>query len=202
MVTGRTAHPHDARTAGVVTEPSAFYDVLASVLSCVCEQMEDVAANDQTYPGCPCIQYVSPGEPTIDCCSDDCGEDAGRLTVHMEDVFPSDVFPGAATSYEPCKAATWAVAVVVTVARCVQQGQDLQPNPDDLEAAARVQAIDAFAVMTALGCCVVGDAPAGKRKRRVVISGSTPITEEGGCVGTEIRALVEAGPICACQSGS
>lgn len=180
--------------------PDGFFDLQQTVADCVCAQMNDLAAEDPTYPGCACLVFVSPGEPTIDCCTD-CGESDGRLTVHIEDIFPSDVFPSSATTFEPCKAHTWVVGLVVTVARCLPQ-KGPEPEPVDLVEAARTQAIDAYAVMTALGCCVVKDPPAGKRKRRVLVTGSSPLTEQGGCTGLEVRALVEAGSVCSCQQES
>lgn len=183
-----------------MSDPSQFFDTLESVLSCVCQTMDDLAATDETYEGCPCVQFVSPGEPVIDCCTE-CDTADGRVSVHLENIYLSDVFPEAAGTYEPCKAATWVASIVVTVARCISQEGDA-PTVEALEAAARTQALDAYAIMTALGCCLVSDAPPGKRKRRVQVVGSNPLPEEGACAGLEVRANVETGVLCNCQDGS
>lgn len=184
-----------------MTTATAFFDVADTALDCVCQMMDDLAATDDAYPGCPCTPYVSPGEPPIDCCTDDC---TGMLTVHVEDLFPSEEFPLVATTFEPCKAATWVASIVVTVGRCspVMDEEGNPAEPDTLTANAAVMGKDSWAVMTALGCCLVQNAPAGRRKRRVQIQGSRPLVADGGCAVIEVRAFVECGPVCNCVNGS
>lgn len=179
---------------------TGFFDVLDTALQCVCDQMEEIAVADATYPGCPCVVFVSAGEPVIECCTS-CSQANGRLTVHLEDVFASDNFPDATATYEPCKAQTWVAAIVVTIARCLDLG-DSEPEPQDIAAAARIQAMDAYAVTSALGCCLVSSGVGNKRKRRVLVTGASPLTEQGGCMGLEVRALVECGTLCACSQDS
>lgn len=124
------------------------------------------------------------------------------LVAHVENVYPSDAFPSPAEGFEPCKASTWVAALVVTVARCAptmdEEGNG--PEPDELTANARLLAIDTYAALTALGCCLVDDPPPGKRKRRVQVQGARPVTTSGGCAAVEVRALVEVGQVCGCSA--
>lgn len=187
--------------------PTAFYDAAQAALDCICSQMDSLAGEEGVPEGygCPCRVYVSAGEPELNCCTDpSCTDAHGQLTVHVEDVFPSDEFPNPLAAFEPCKASAWATTLVVTVARCapVLDAQGNPADPDDLSANALLMAVDQYAVMTALSCCLVDDPPAGKRKRRVQIQASRPLLTEGGCAAVEIRAVVDAGVVCGCVSGS
>lgn len=184
-----------------MSQETAFFDVLQTTLDCVCSSMNAIAAEDPTAPGCPCLAYVSVGEPVVECCDENCDGPGGMLTVHRDNVYPSDNFPLALGTFEPCKAATWVVSLVVTATRCVpsldEQGM-AKGTPEEWTADARIQALDEYAILTALGCCLVDSPPANKRKRRVRILQSTPLVTEGGCAGIEVRALVEAGQVCNC----
>lgn len=165
--------------------------------------MDLIAADDATYVGCPCLTYVSAGEPEIDCCTTECEGPHGRLTVHVESVYPSDTFPNLTPTFEPCKAQTWVAVLVITAARCAPS-MDKQGNPAsaaELSANALLMAVDQYAILTALSCCLVSEPPAGKRKRRVLIQESRPLISEGGCAAVEVRASVEVGQMCACSSG-
>jgi hypothetical protein len=166
--------------------------------------MMDLAEDEGIPEGysCPCLQYVSAGEPAVDCCSVDCtGPSSGMLTVHIETVFPSDNFPVASSGFEPCKAQTWVASLVVTSARCARSTNDQGElvSTDELQAAALLMAIDQYAIVTSLSCCVVNEGVGSKRKRRVQIQESRPQVSEGGCASIQVRAFVEAGTICACE---
>lgn len=177
---------------------SQFYDVAATALECICDAMD--AITTEGYPGCPCLQFVSAGEPQIECCfsEDPCDGPAGMLTVHTEDTFPSDVFPNPSDTFEPCKAASWVSILVVTASRCAPQMDEEGnlPSIEELQSAALVQAIDTYAILQGLGCCLIADPVPGKRKRRVKIQGVRPLTSEGGCASVEVRAAVEVAGIC------
>lgn len=180
---------------------SAFFDVASLALDCICTQM-DLLSGDDAAPegyGCPCLAYVSAGEPAVDCCTVEC-EPGGMLAVHVADIYPSDTFPVRTSGFEPCRAATWVAEIVVTAARCARSMDDegnLVPV-DELTGQAELMAFDSYAILTALGCCLVAESVAGKRRRRVFITGSRPQVSEGGCASVEVRALVEAGNVCNC----
>lgn len=181
-----------------MSAPTQFFDVAQTLLDCVCAQMDLIAADDATYPGCPCDPYVSAGEPMIDCCTTDC-TGGGMLTVHVEDAFPSDNFPLPISTFQPCKAATWVAVLVVTLSRCTRDTDELgQPDIPVIQEAARLLAIDQYAALTALGCCLVNDGVGSKAKRRVQMTDARALTSEGGCASKEIRAFVEVGPVCSC----
>lgn len=183
--------------------PTAAYDVAQTALDCVCESMTTIALEVSDYPGCPdCRIYVSAGEPPIDCCTNDC--EGGMLTAHIEDFYPSGTFPEPLADFEPCKAATWVVALVITAARCAPTIDEMgnEASNEELTANARLMAIDQYAILTALGCCLVAEPPANRRKRRVLIGGSRPLVSDGACAAVEVRALVEVGQVCGCEAGS
>lgn len=188
-----------------MSTPDQFYGVLESALLCICTAMDDLKAQDETYAGCPCNSAVTAGESVINCCTeDDCDGPGGMLTVSMDNFYPSDVFPQQTPTFEPCKAQTWVVEVVVTVARCAPQPDVRGHEPDAIATAeaARIQAMDGFAIATGLGCCLVADGIGHKRKRRVQFLSGNSLTESGGCIGLEVHALVEAGQVCGCQEES
>lgn len=187
--------------------PLSFYDVAQAALDCVCAAMNDLTDEDGVPEGyaCPCLVFVSAGEPALDCCTTGggCDRTDGMLAVHIEDVYPSNTFPEPTAIFEPCSAQTWVARLVVTVARCYPSDDEGNPgSAEDLSANALLMAVDQYAVMTALSCCLVEDAPPGKRKRRVQIEGSRPLVSEGGCSAVEVRVLVEAGVVCNCPQGS
>lgn len=189
----------------MTAQATIFFDVAQAALDCVCAQMAELAADDSEYAGCPCLSFVSAGEPGIECCvEDECGQE-GMLAVHVESVFPSDVFPNPTAEHQPCKAAVWVASIVVTVARCaptMDENGNLFP-PADITANGLVMAKDQWAVVTALSCCLPADVTGlgAKRKRRVMIGESRPLVSEGGCASFEVRAFVEAGNVCACPEG-
>lgn len=184
-----------------MSRATVFYDVAEAARSCVCDQMDALAAELQDYPGCPCSTFVSAGEPALDCCEQHhCKGPHGLLTAHVEQVFPSDSFPNATATFLPCKAATWVASLVITAARCAPT-MDNHGNPrssDEMSASALLMAIDQYAIVTALSCCLVEDGVSNKRNRRVQIAGSRPLVTSGGCAAVEIRAFVEAGQVCSC----
>lgn len=185
--------------------PLALYDIAQTALLCICDAMDSFVGEEGVPDGygCPCLQHVSAGEPSVDCCVEsDCF--GGMLATWIENVFPSDSFPSQTATFDPCKAQVWVATLVVTVARCAP-GMDSNGNPasiEDLSAAGAVMAIDQAAVLQGLSCCLVADAPTGKRRRRVLIGESRPFTQEGGCVGFEVRAAVEVSSLCGCPEGS
>lgn len=191
-----------------MTDALAFHSVAELVLTCACAQMDALAADPPVgleYPGCPCRQYVSPGPPAWEACCDHCGDDVGgQLTVHVVDAFEFIEFPNRSTIVHPCRGTRWAVDLIVTVVRCGPQmdesGRD--PSADSLTTAAEVGHADLWAIMQALSCCVVDDAPFGRRKRSVLITGMRPVGEQGGCVGFEVAATVEVGGVCTCVESS
>lgn len=185
-----------------MTQSSAFFDVAQMALDCICTTMQTIETDIVGYD-CPCRSYVSPGEPAFDNCCQECGQtNHGQLTVHIQDVFPTDTFPTPSAFIFPCAPAVLVAQLVVTVARCTpspdEQGNP--PSPEDLSANAELLATDLYAAYIGLTCCLTQQAVPGKSKRRVQIAnaGITATPTEGGCAGIELRAYVEVGARCAC----
>lgn len=191
-----------------MSTPTAFFDVAQLALDCVCTSMDEVAELVEGYNGCPCRAYVSAGSPAFDNCCTACddSDNHGQLTVQLGDVFQSDNFPTTSTFIHPCKAASWVAQIIVTVARCdpSQDEQGTPPTDAELSASAEQLAIDLWAVVRGLTCCLTAEAVPGKSKRRVALAnvGNTTIPGEGGCVGIEVRAFVEIGSVCGCEPES
>lgn len=190
-----------------MSSPTAFHDAAVLALDCICTQMDAVTLELESYPGCPCRAYVSPGEPTFDNCCKKCRDGGhGQLTVYVQDVFPSDSFPSPGAFIHPCKAATHVALLVATVARCTpsQDERGRPPTPEELSANAELLSTDLHAVIKGLTCCLTAEAVPGKTKRRVQIAnaGTTTVPAEGGCAAIEVRAYVEVGPVCGCPQGS
>jgi hypothetical protein len=69
--------------------------------------------------GSPVRRFVSPGEPALDCCE--------QLTVHVQQITEAPTLPGGmAVAHRP----GWLnlCHFVVTIARCVPQKQDFEPQ--------------------------------------------------------------------------
>lgn len=123
---------------------------------------------------------------------DEC--DCGLLAVSVARVYPSDRFPEEATTREAtagCDAA-WDVAeLVIQIIRCAPNpgGQDLAPTVAALDASAQDVIRDAYETMlaTTVTLCQM------RADRDIVdylIRTQDAQGPSGGCVGTELRALV------------
>lgn len=186
--------------------PTGFFDVAQLALDCVCASLDAQAGEEgvpESYGGCPCLSYVSAGEPAVDCCTKTSGEDcsSGVLTVHTESIYASNNFPEQQASFSPCEAASWVADIVVTLTRChpTQTSTGKMPKAEALTEAALVQGIDTYAVLQGLGCCLSAEAIPGKRKRRVQIVNAQALVSDGGCSVVEVRAAVEIASICGCS---
>lgn len=187
--------------------PTIFFDVAEAALGCICGSMETLAERSDLsdYPGCPCRAYVSPVSPPFDACCDNCdsGTSKGQLTVHVEEIFPTDNFPSRSAVIHPCKATSYAALIVVTVARCSPQMKEggNPPTEDAIALAARNLAIDRMAVIDGLTCCLPDLPPPGKRRRRVQLINVRNLSENE-CLAFEARAYVDAGIACSCTEVS
>jgi hypothetical protein len=129
---------------------------------------------------------VVPGAIAWDAC------DCGMLAVSVAQVYPSEDFPAPQAAPVGACQAPWEVAeVVVQIIRCAPnaEGQSLYPTAAALDASAQQVARDAHQALTAvaLELCEMSEARdiADYLVRPQVAQGPT-----GGCVGTELRALV------------
>jgi hypothetical protein len=150
----------------------------------VASRLEQAAYNALTDT--PDRHGVVPGAIAWDAC------DCGMLAVSVAQVYPSEDFPAPQAAPVGACQAPWEVAeVVVQIIRCAPnaEGQSLYPTAAALDASAQQVARDAHQALTAvaLELCEMSEARdiADYLVRPQVAQGPT-----GGCVGTELRALV------------
>lgn len=129
---------------------------------------------------------VVPGAIAWDAC------DCGMLAVSVAQVYPSETFPDPQASPIGACHAPWEVAeIVVQIIRCAPspEGQNLHPSTAALDASAQQVAQDAHQTLHAvsLELCEMNDAHdiADYLIRPQAVQGP-----QGGCVGSELRALV------------
>lgn len=183
------------------SDPLVTYEAADVLLGCVCSRMVELKDLVEDYPGCPCWAYVSPATPAFDSCCEDCpGGEGGQLTVHLEDLFPSESFPTKTPLVFPCAPASYVGVYVVTVARCAPS-MDEQGRPPPMEVmdrAARTIMVDQLAVYDAVSCCLPDLPPPGKKRRRAAIQSLRLIGESGGCNAFEVRVAMDLGVVCRC----
>lgn len=129
---------------------------------------------------------VVPGAIAWDAC------DCGMLAVSIAQVYPSETFPDIqAAPFGACQA-PWEVAeLVIQIIRCAPnpEGQNLHPSTAALDASAQQVARDAHETLNAISLelcemnerCDIAD---------YLIRPQVAQGPQGGCVGTELRALV------------
>lgn len=182
----------------------AIHELTEAVLACVCQALEDTAAEIPGQPGCPpCGACVVPGLPAWDGCADPCtGETGGQLSVHVARVYPSSNFPSQDAEVQGVRgctpAPTTAVELVVTLLRCAPGPSEngCPPSCEELAESARILHIDSVTVMNGLLCCLPG-LGTGPRGLKFVLGAQRIVGPEGGCVGVEQRVTV-ALPGCRC----
>lgn len=156
--------------------PDLIVRLTQELLDCACSALE------KTDCGCPGRAFVAAG--TVDmtqCCSD------GQLWVAIDRIYAYDRFPSPAgvVTCMPPLAADLSVAIL----RCAPTGNDQGDAPTCRElndSSAQVYE-DAYAVMTAVTCCL---AEAGKM-RPFVIGAQRPLSPSNGlCVGSTLAVTV------------
>lgn len=145
------------------------------------EQAVYVALTDK-----PDRHSVVPGAIAWDAC------DCGMLAVSIAQVYPSETFPAPqAAPFGACQAPYEVAEVVVQIIRCAPsaQGQALWPPVAALDASARQVARDAYETLHAVSVelCDMNEA---RDIADYLIRPQVAQGPQGGCVGSELRALV------------
>lgn len=129
---------------------------------------------------------VVPGAIAWDAC------DCGMLAVSIAQVYPSEEFPDPqGEPFGACQA-PWEVAeVVVQIIRCAPNpdGQSLYPSTVALDSSARQVARDAYETLRAVSLELC-DMNEQRDIADYLIRPQVAQGPQGGCVGTELRALV------------
>jgi hypothetical protein len=160
----------------VISGPLKWYTVAARLEQAVYAALSDT----------PQRHGVVPGAIAWDAC------DCGMLAVSIAQVYPSEDFPIPQPAPVGSCHAPWEVGeVVVQVIRCAPnpEGQNLWPSTAALDASARLVAQDAYETLLAVSTELCTMSNTGDISeyllRPQVVQGP-----QGGCVGSELRALV------------
>lgn len=129
---------------------------------------------------------VVPGAIAWDAC------DCGMLAVSVAQVYPSETFPAQQAARVGACDAPWEVGeIVIQLIRCAPnpEGQSLYPTVAALDASAQEVRRDAYQVLLATSAelCTMNEA---RDISDFLIRPQTSQGPQGGCVGTELRALV------------
>ncbi|MFE6634658.1 hypothetical protein ACFVFT_15020 [Streptomyces tendae] len=129
---------------------------------------------------------VVPGAIAWDAC------DCGMLAVSVAQVYPSELFPSPqAAPFGACQAPYEVAEIVVQIIRCAPQaeGQSLYPTAAALDASAQQVARDAYETLRAvsLELCEMNEQ---RDIEDYLVRPQVTQGPQGGCVGTELRALV------------
>lgn len=154
------------------------------------------AALDSSPGGRPGRVAVVPGAIAWDDC--DCA--GGQLAVSVGRSYRTTSFPTETAAAAPC-GGLLVSALLVQIIRCAPQPPEgeLVPEVAELEATAEVVTADAYLVRQGVTCRLAGLDDAGQVADYLV--GAEPVLgPEGGCVGSELVALVALPDIC-CPEG-
>lgn len=178
------------------------------LLSCVTESLNATAAElENVRLGAPCRACVAPGE-VIHVCPPACGHRnathaPGQLTVSLVRMGPYTTFPSIASNIDvSCEPTGYAAELLVTLLRCAPSSSQAGPPAcDKLADTAQLVHIDAVSIHRALKCCVP-TRPGRTRKTKVAPTGHRVIGPAGGCVGNEVRVVIDLGGLCPCEAAS
>lgn len=150
----------------------------------VASRLEQAVYTDLTDE--PQRHGVVPGAIAWDAC------DCGMLAVSIAQVYPSEDFPAPqAVKIGACDAPYEVAEVAVQIIRCAPnaEGQNLFPSTEALDASARSVARDAYETLRAVSILLCEMSEVRDISDFLV---RPQITQgpQGGCVGTELRALV------------
>ncbi|MFJ8538182.1 hypothetical protein [Streptomyces sp. NPDC093591] len=160
----------------MITGELKWYTVAATLEAAVYEALTDT----------PERHGVVPGAIAWDAC------DCGMLAVSVAQVYPSEDFPAPqSTRLGTCDAPYEVAELVVQVIRCAPnaEGQSLYPTTEALDASARSVARDAYETLRAVSVrlCEMNDA---RDISDFLVRPQVTQGPQGGCVGSELRALV------------
>jgi hypothetical protein len=154
--------------------------LLGALLDAYAELDDDVLA--------PCEAGLISGSMLIadHCCADTTAEGEpceGQLTVRVEDVYPTEVFPEHRAGAIPPCGTPWAVKVEVATLRCaLAMDGRVPPTMAEERAVADRQLADAALVRSTL------IAFAADRDQALSLGAYIPMGPDGGCVGGAVSA--------------
>lgn len=155
--------------------PDLLVRLTQELLDCACSALEKTAC------GCPCRAFVAAGAVAWDSCCD-----GGQLWVGIDRIFAYGNFPapaGVATCMPPL-AADLSIGVLRCAPTLNDQGE--APTAAQLTTSGAQVWEDAYAVITAIACCLGEHA----RARPFVMGNQRPLGPAGACVGSELKVTV------------
>lgn len=161
-----------------------FYDVLVEMLDEINMRLQETSA------GQPERVCVYPGLIAWDDCT--CGQLAGSITrIYPSEEFPQPFSAARTATGSNCLPPYIVAEMTVSLVRCapIPQGDSLAPTCTALDAAAQVWVKDA-AVTRAGVICRLQDLKDANTIIDFRFENQTPVGPEGGCVGTDVQALV------------
>lgn len=170
---------------------SSLYTIAESLRSCAMVRLA------MTTGGVPNRSCVVPGEVAWDECQ------CGMLAVSIRRLYSSRVFPGDASQdgeFGACDIPYTVIEYAITIARCVAVTDDAgNPPPcSALDSAAQIWAEDAMAVRNGVGCCLA-DMIDANTIAEYTLEEQVSVGPAGGCVGSELKALVGIINKCNCE---
>ena|SRR5690606_378452 len=136
-------------------------------------------------------RFLNPG---LSVPSDDCCESGGQLWVRVLQQFPSRTFPALDTT-SGCHPLFYVAQLGVGTLRCAHTVDDHLEFPTECEMTGDALGMlaDKALLETAIRCCWQPTTP----YQKVLLTGWTPVENEGGCVGGEWLISVAIGA-CPC----
>ena len=169
--------------------PFAAFDIAEHIKDCVLEWL------DMTTEDTPDRACVIAGESADDEC--ECGQLTVALDSNYEAIGTSVPRAGSERpGRRECGPPLFVVNILITMMRCAPTGTSTKPPTcDDLEAAARIAAEDAWAVRAGVICClsdaVKNRLPNGtKLYRDFVVGTQTWVGPRGACMGSTLPVSV------------
>lgn len=162
-----------------VATATTFHTVAQALVDAVKDRLVNTAA------GVPARACVVPGAIAWDAC------ECGQLAVALDRMYTSDRFPEETFAVQPCNAAYLVGEFVIQVIRCAPnpEGMDTTVSCPRLEASAQTVSLDAFETLTAV-ICTLRDMRTANEIDDYQVRPLSMQGPEGGCVGSEMRALV------------
>jgi hypothetical protein len=153
---------------------STVWDAVEALATCLCSE---ILNPDNGVPDV-CFCGVVPGDAAVVQYAGDCSEKCGMAWVRLGSVYPAssvgvlDQSPGNCT-------ASIGYDVELGIVRCMSVGdeQGNLPPPEELLAAAELQAKDALVLWRAVYCCDVVE------PKTVIVGNYVPLGPDGGLVG-------------------
>lgn len=162
-------------------DPLILYHLSSDILECARVGLIPTAGG---LPGRICVVPIQVDD---DCCD-------GQLTVAIDRIFNSTDFPAEETDFSPCGVGLTSTDITIRMLRCspTPTGENIVPTCEQLDAAARIQLEDAYAIRRAVSCCLFD------MEEIVSVIGATTMVDNGLCTGSQMTVTLGMNLECGC----